>query len=76
MPLAAYRLPGLLTHSRWAKGGTKQLTKKSAPALVGPAVLAAGRHLCEPAATPAKGFTPMLGMVVWDVRSSASTRER
>src|SRR3954451_6628776 len=32
--------------------------------------------LCEPAATPPKGLTLMLGMVVWDVRSRASTRER
>jgi transposase len=42
----------------------------------GSCLLAAEQHLCEPAATPPKGLTLMLGMVVWDVRSRASTRER
>ncbi|MFC7014530.1 transposase [Streptomyces viridiviolaceus] len=65
---------------------TRRLTRKAPAPTVGqrspPADLAvlvcleAEQHLWEPAATPLKGMTLMLGMVVWDVRSRASTRER
>jgi hypothetical protein len=37
---------------------------------------AAEQRLCEPSVNPPKGLTLMLGMVVWDVRFRASTRER
>lgn len=55
---------------------TSQWTKSQPVDPAGLVLLAAEQHLCEPSATPPKGLTLMLGMVVWDVRSRASIRER